>query len=206
MKVKDEERRGEREVTLFLPDYHLERTAPLYQELVAKEGNRRGLVYYRGEVIWDEYEMMELAKLTGRPEKEGGDGMAEWASDAVNTARHSLFGDLPDEFETVPHIGMVWGTKKGLDEVFGQLLDSFDDPLGGDDDAFDYWPNGMITLMMLAHDLDGVGWHDPEWYISRVRGVCDARRHAFNQEQIAQGRTPEERIDFDTEVFAWPEG
>lgn len=204
---------GEDTVTILLFDDHMERTGPLYQELVEEtvEGSdspRRGMVKYRGKLVWDSYEVGDLVQSTLELEGLNREQAMNEALVRSRKARHLILGDLPDDFDEGTNIAEVWGTRDGMGLVFEQLLEVFDEPLGGDDDAFDYWPNGMRTLIMLAHDLDEIGWGpnavDPTFFrIDQVKDVVDARRQAFNEDQIAQGRTPEERIDFDTEVFSW---
>jgi hypothetical protein len=141
--------------TILLHDYHLEYGSVLgrvsmYDETTGITDRQKTSSFVRCEVVWDQYNIIDLiAKLNNLPEGE--------AEDVAETIRRHIFpGSQFDDWDY--HIWQLHGTLLGLGRAFEALYAALDVPegVGGDDDAFDYWPNTVDMLLEFARDLDAL--------------------------------------------------
>lgn len=153
---------NERSIRILLHDIHGEYTGDLEKLPQLIQGDMDAIdAWCRASVIWDHYaverlcsDLGSLSGVTSFPDAYGEQqAQKAWNMiDPTGSISKMLDTDMPT------HLWLIEGRPNGLERAFDCLAEAMTvDYVGGDDDAFDYWPNTMDMLWAFAVDLDTIG-------------------------------------------------
>lgn len=179
----DTNRKGVKSATILLHDTHLEYGSTL----IGREGRWDDGSNYNGDLIWDHYDLEEVAHGV----------ITDDGQDPATLAFNLIFGrhreGLGLHGDDLPlHVLKLEGTIQGLRGAFDRLADALDTVPTGDDDSFDYWPNTMETLARFANDLATLGDKAPT---ERALMIYTSTRKGWD---AAQG----DHLDFAADVLS----
>jgi hypothetical protein len=193
-----------RDVTLLLGDYHREYTGVLdeisgtYDDSL--DGDEKTRSYVRASVVWDQYELIDTIADLQEADQES-------AESAVHRMQAEIFAGFEEELAESPHVWRIMGSPYGLARAFNALANALNvDTVGGDDDAFDYWPNTMDMLHEFARDLDRI--HGTDHFGKLVEEIAANvldRTASETTGTTHSSETKDERRDFFAGEWGYPE-